>query len=130
MTRNDVNRLVKVCLDIAEYIDKKTDQDKQYFGGEMCEEIGLGCRALTAYLRKGAVAVIDLQRDYHWAMERKNASEMSEKICRDFLEDVFGDKEIDTINDSDKERIKEFVRGIMKEWEDEWEKEEKCSKLN
>jgi hypothetical protein len=33
------------------------------------------------------------------------------------LEDIFGDKEIDSINDKDKERIKAFVKQIYDEWE-------------
>lgn len=41
------------------------------------------------------------------------------KEMRDYLEDVFGDPEPYTINDKDKERIKMFVKGIMKEWDTE-----------
>jgi len=33
------------------------------------------------------------------------------------LEEMFGDREVYTINDNDKERIKAFVRSIQDEWE-------------
>ena len=42
---------------------------------------------------------------------------MSEKDARDFLQECFGDSEIDSINDADKERILALCNQIRKEWE-------------
>lgn len=124
MKRNDINRLLKVCLDIAEWVDDKSDTDKNWYGGELCDDIGLGCRALSGYLRSGIRAVMELQEKYHRANERRNLAEISEKEMRDFLQDVFGDEEPHTINDKDKARIRDFVQNLMKEWDEKEAAEE------
>ena len=54
----------------------------------------------------------------HYANERRNIAESNLEAMEDFLQDVLGDYDIHTINDKDKERIKEFVKGIMAEWDE------------
>ena len=103
--RNDyITRLVQVCLDIANVADERGEADEPYF-----EELGLGYRALSGILRRGCKEIIDLQNNYHGAIEAKNLANV--------LEEIFGDREVYTINDKDKERIKVFVRSIVDEWE-------------
>lgn len=118
MKAYNINRFLKVCLDIAEWVDDKSDADKNWFGGDMCHDIGLGCRALSGYLRSGVKSVMELQEKYHHANELRNFAESCKESMEEFLRDVFGDAEIYSINDKDKERIKEFVKGIMAEWDD------------
>ena len=62
--------------------------------------------------------VIDLQDDYSKALEYQNYAEIREKSARDFLQEVFEDEYIDTINGEDKQKIKEFVQQLMKKWEE------------
>lgn len=73
---------------------------------------------MSISLRRGVKAVIDLQDDYSKALEYQNYAEIGEKAARDFLQEVFGDEEIDMINDEDKQKIKEFVQQLMKKWEE------------
>lgn len=112
-TTEEINYLVKICLDIANIVDRHGEKDKPYL-----DELGLGYRALSISLRRGVKAVIDLQDDYSKALEYQNHAEIREKSARDFLQEVFEDEYIDTINDEDKQKIKEFVQQLMKKWEE------------
>ena len=107
-----VTRLVEVCLDIANVADERGEAGETYF-----EELGLGYRALSGILRRGCKEIIDLQNNYHGAIEAKNLAKIGEQEAHDILEEMFGDREVYTINDKDKERIKAFVMSITDEWE-------------
>lgn len=116
---NYLNNMLKTCLNIADYYDNKGDTDYDFFDDELTKELGLGYRALTNYLRKGVQEVISLQMNYHTACEQRNAEKFIQEAQKDFLLDVFGDEEPYSINDKDKQRIKEFVQSIFKEWDKE-----------
>lgn len=109
----EINYLVKICLDIANIADRHGEKDKPYL-----DELGLGYRALSRSLRRGVKAVIDLQDDYSKALEYQSYAEIGEKAARDFLQEVFGDEEIDTINEKDKQKIKEFTQQLTEKWEE------------
>lgn len=109
-----VTRLVQTCLDIANIADEKGEKNER-----ILDELGLGYRALSGILRRGCKEIIDLQDSYHAAVEAKQLAKIGEKSAHDFLEDIFGDRDIDTINDKDKERIKAFVKQIYAEWDAE-----------
>lgn len=113
MKRDHITRLVQVCLDIANIADERGETGESYF-----EELGLGYRALSGILRCGCKEIIDLQNSYHGAIEDKNLAKIGEREAHDVLEEMFGDRELYTINDKDKERIKAFVRSIEDEWEE------------
>jgi transcriptional regulator with XRE-family HTH domain len=104
--------------ELANVADERGEVDKPYF-----EELGLGYRALSGILRRGCKEIIDLQNNYHGAIEAKNLAKIGEKVAHDFLEEMFGDREVYTINDKDKERIKAFVRSIQDERERSREKD-------
>ena len=111
--RNDyTTRLVQICLDIANIADERGEADEPYF-----KELGLGYRALSGILRRGCKEIIDLQNNYHGAIEAKNLAKIGEQEAHDILEEVVGGREVYTINDKDKERIKAFVRSIQDERE-------------
>ena len=112
MRHDYLTRLVQVCLDIANVADERGEAGEPYF-----EELGLGYRALSGILRRGCKEIIDLQNNYHGAIEAKNLAKIGEQEAHDILEEMFGDREVYTINDKDKERIKAFVRSITDEWE-------------
>lgn len=112
-TTEEINYLVKICLDIANIVDRHGEKDKPYL-----DELGLGYRVLSISLRRGMKAVIDLQDDYSKALEYQNNAEIREKSARDFLQEVFEDEYIDTIDNEDKQKIKEFVQQLMKKWEE------------
>lgn len=114
MKVREVNRLCKICLDIAEYMEEKHDIDDP-----LCNDLGLGCLALSGYLRNGVKAVIDLQGKCRSAEDKVRYLKEIDEGREEFLTDIFGDPEPETINEKDKKRIKEFVQGIMAEWEQE-----------
>ena len=109
----EINYLVKICLDLANIVDRHGEKDETYL-----EELKLVYRDLSISLRRGVKAFIDLQEDYSKALEYQNHAEIREKSARDFLQEVFEDEYIDTINGEDKQKIKEFVQQLMKKWEE------------
>lgn len=114
---NYLNNMLKICLNIADYYDNKGDKNVYFLDDELTKEIGLGYRALTSYLRKGVQEVISLQSNYHSACDQRNREKSLREGKEEFLLEVFGDEEPESINDKDKQRIKEFVQSIFKEWE-------------
>ncbi len=116
MTRNYVNELVRLCLDLAELADTHGEEDSEL---DILRELGLGYRAFSRTLRRGVIEIINLQDRCHKEAEKARLCKIGEAQMQEFVEDVFGDPEAYTINDKDKQRIKEFVRQIEAEWEKE-----------
>ena len=112
MRYDSITRMIQVCLDIANLSDEHGEKDER-----ILDELGLGYRALSGILRMGCKDVIDLQNSYHAAVAAKNIAKIGEDEAHDFLEEVFGDREPYTINETDKNRIKAFVKSIMDEWD-------------
>lgn len=112
----EVNRLIELALNIANYVDKEGEQN---LWQPLCDYLHIGFGCISDYLRSGAKACIDLQGDYLRGRWQKKLAEDSEKEARDFLEECFGDREPECINDKDKARILEFCNKIYKEWEKE-----------
>ena len=117
MKRNNMNYFLKIALDIADYYDNKGNDNEEFLKDKLIDELGLGYRALTDYLRKGVQEVISLQTRYHRACEERNYEKSVQESQKKYLLDVFGDEEPYSINDKDKQRIKDFVKGIFEEWE-------------
>ena len=120
MTRNYINELVRLCLDMAELADTHGEQNDEL---DFLRELGLGFRAFSGKLRRGALDIINLQDRYHREAEKARLCQIGEEEIQKFVEDVFGDPDAYTINDKDKQRIKEFVRQSEAEWEQEEETE-------
>lgn len=123
MAINYINNFLKIALNIADYYDNKGNNGEDFLNDEMTKEIGLGYRALTSYLRKGVQEVITLQSNYHSACEQRNYEKSLREGKEEFLLEVFGDEEPESINNKDKQRIKEFVQSIFAEWDKENEDE-------
>jgi hypothetical protein len=112
------NRMLELCLNIADLIDEWGHEENPAVR-LITDELGLGYRALSASLRDGVKEAVDLQARYRRAIENADLAKCGEKYARDFLEDVFGDRDIDSINDSDKERFRELYKKIQKEWDEQ-----------
>lgn len=117
MGMNYLNNMLKICLNIADYYDNKGNEDEDFLDDGLTKELGLGYRALTNYLRKGVQEVISLQMNYHNACFERNYEKSIQESQKEYLLDVFGDEEPYSINDKDKQRIKEFVHSIFAEWD-------------
>jgi len=111
--RDELCKLAELCLRIANYADRHGEKEDT----AMCDELGLGYLALSGHLRAGVKAIADIQLDYSNAISKANLAKIGEESARDFLKYIFGDREIETINEADKERIKAFVGEIEKSWE-------------
>ena len=102
-------KLAELSLKIANIVDRHGENRDFAFA----DEIGLGYRALSQYLRQGVKAIIDIQEAYSNAKERTELAELSERDSRDFLKDIFGDEEVDSLNDEYKSKIRAFVSGLL-----------------
>jgi hypothetical protein len=108
-----LNKFLKICLDIAEWYDNRGEEDRNWFGGEMTEGIGLGYKSMTGYLRTGVAEVIKLQGELHSAKERRWYAESSERNMRDYLTEIFGDEEPETLSNEITAKIKNAVHEIL-----------------
>ncbi len=123
---SNINNLIKINLNLAELIDSVGNKGDLGNPSEefkhvmwLCHELGLGYRALTGYIRKGVKEVIDTQGAVHSANESAYLAKVGEEEARDFLEDIFGDRDAYCFNDEIKARIREAVRKIEEDWEKE-----------
>ena len=107
---NKIYRLIEFCLQLADIADQKQETPFN-------DVLHTGYGAFSAYMRQGVKEIIDLKQGYYQALFRKSLAESSEKDARDFIESCFGDREIDSINDADKERIIALCKQIESEWE-------------
>ena len=109
---NKIYRFIQICLQLADIADQKKETPFH-------DELSMGCMAFSGYMRQGVKEIIDLKQDYFFTLSRMVLAEASEKDARDFLQECFGDSEIDSINDADKERIIALCKQIEAEWEEE-----------
>ena len=58
MTRNYINELVRLCLNLAELADTHGEEDSEL---DILRELGLGYRAFSGTLRRGVIEIINLQ---------------------------------------------------------------------
>lgn len=105
---NKIYRFIQICLQLADIADQKKETPFH-------DELTMGNMAFNGYMRQGVKEIIDLKQDYFFTMSIKE----SEKRARDFLKECFGDSEIDSINDADKERILAVCKQIEAEWEEQ-----------
>ena len=109
---NKIYRFVQICLQLADIADQKKETPFH-------DELSMGCTAFSGYMRQGVKEIIDLKQDYFFTLSRMELAKKSEKDARDFLKECFGDSEIDSINDADKERILALCKQIEAEWEEQ-----------
>ena len=69
MKINRINRFLQICLDIAEYYDTKCEENDFCFNDDLIKDLGLGCKALSGYMRNGVKEIIELQANYHTQKE-------------------------------------------------------------
>lgn len=112
--RDDLARLAEISLQIASIVDRKGESGEQ----EYLDELGYGYLALSSYLRAGVKAIADIQNDLASARSNAHLARVSEEAMRDFLTDIFGDEEPETLNEEYKSRIRDFVQELLKEMDD------------
>lgn len=108
----ELNRLMSLCMNLANYFERAGEET----GEGYIEPLKMGYRALSRQLREGSKALIDIQELYTRSVETSLSDRCERQEMRDFLTEIFGDSEIECINDSDKEKIKKFVQEIEESW--------------
>jgi len=111
-------RLISLCLQLADLADA---QGETPFNNVLPNGLHMGYRAFSGFMRGGVKEIIDLQNDYYGMESDAEIAKKSEEDARDFLQECFGDREIDSINEEDRDRILFLCNKIRREWE---EKEE------
>lgn len=112
MKKDSFNKMLGIVLRIADIVDRHGEKGEECY---ILDELGYGYLALSGYLRDGVKSAIDIQDKYSSLKNRLNYTEESEKDARNFLEDIFGDRESDTLNDEHKEKIREFISNLFKD---------------
>ena len=121
MRRDFTPELIEICLKTANIVDERQGfYDGSPYPVPYSESLRLGSRAYTHYLREGAKSVIDLQRKYYMALEREKLARIGEETSQNFLEDIFGDRDVETVPDEYKEKFK----ALLKKMDDEWEEKD------
>ena len=113
-TRTNIYRLISIITELADKIDE--NQDFWGFTVDPTLGIGLGCRALSGYLRDGAKEIITLQGDYQHAKEIADYNKADADDCHKLLKDIFGDTDADEIiSDEWKPKFRELYKELYKE---------------
>ena len=105
----DSNRLIELSLNIANIVDRRGEQNYD----DLSNELNLGYRALSTYLRQGAKAIIDMEDGYSEACLQAKLAEQSEQDARDFLQDIFGDSDVDSLSNELKDKIRKYVTKLL-----------------
>ena len=107
---HQINRLIEICLDIADYYDKKA---RDGYKDDMTDSIGLGVRSLPSYLREGAKAIITMQTDYYRTEEMELHYKERYEEQKEYMSDIFGEDEAENLYPEDKAKIKAFVKTLF-----------------
>lgn len=101
---------ISICLQLADMADEK--QESPF---DNC--LHMGYRAFSGYIRGGVKEIIDLQNDFYGMAFKAEFAQRDADDARDFLQQCFGDREIDSINEGDRDRILFLCNKIRQEWE-------------
>ena len=104
-------RFIAECIQLADMVDERKETP-------FADEVRTGYAAFSGILRQGVKEIIDLKQNLYAARERAEAARISEEDARNFLEECFGDREIDSINEEDRKRILFLCDKIRREWEE------------
>ena len=104
-------RFMSICLQMADMADEK--QESPF---DNC--LHTGYRTFSGFMRGGVKEIIDLQNDFYCMAFKAEFAQKDADGARDFLQECFGDREIDSINEGDRDRILFLCNKIRREWEE------------
>lgn len=102
----EINKLIWIMLDCASMAEAEQDP-------EICRLLKLGKFAFSRYIRSGIEEILHLQTMY---ADYKNQSEYRKELLNDkevFMMDIFGEEEVESLNDELKGKIKAFVKDLL-----------------
>jgi len=108
-------RFIPLCLQLADLADA---QGETPFNDVLPNGLHMGYRTFSGFMRGGVKEIIDLQNDFYNMAFKADFAQRDADDARDFLQQCFGDREIDSINDDDRKRILSICNKIRQEWEE------------
>lgn len=110
MRIDNVNKLIKILLDLANTADEKKELPFD-------KELGLGYRSFSNYVREGVQGIIKLQSDYYAICERYNMAKEELEDNKKYLKYIFGTSEVTEYNEENIAKIRAVVEEIEKTYE-------------
>ena len=107
-------RFISICLQLADLADA---QGETPFNDVLPNGLHMGYRTFSGFMRRGVKEIIDLQNDFYGMAFKAEFAQNDADGARDFLQECFGDREIDSINEDDRKRILFLCNKIRREWE-------------
>lgn len=107
-------RFIPLCLQLADLADA---QGETPFNDVLPNGLHMGYRTFSGFMRGGVKEIIDLQNDFYNMAFKADFAQRDADDARDFLQQCFGDREIDSINEDDRKRILFLCDKIRREWE-------------
>ena len=108
-------RFIPLCLQLADLADA---QGETPFNDVLPNGLHMGYRTFSGFMRGGVKEIIDLQNDFYNMAFKADFAQRDADDARDFLQQCFGDREIDSINEDDRKRILSICNKIRREWEE------------
>lgn len=107
-------RFISLCLQLADLADA---QGETPFNNVLPNGLHMGYRVFSGYMRGGVKEIIDLQNDFYGTVFKAEFAKRDADDARNFLQECFGDREIDSINEEDRNRILSLCNKIRQELE-------------
>lgn len=106
-----IAEFIALCYKLADFIDMKGDDGDNF----TLDAIGLGYCAASDRIRRGIVAVTELEMEYRHTKQRAKYANMRREGYREFMVDMFGEDSPDEYNDEIKARIRKFMDDLRAE---------------
>lgn len=109
---NKLTNLIRVCHDLAEVIEEKHNKY-----ADLANDLGMGYKVLTNYLRQGIIEVIVLESRYWKEREQRELARMELKDNIDFIAELFGEIPVELLaemtNEEEKAKLKKVAEEIV-----------------
>lgn len=109
---NRLTNLIRVCHDLAEVIEEKHNKY-----ADLANDVGMGYKVLTNYLRQGLIEVVALESRYWREKEQRALARMELKDNIDFIAELFGEIPVELLaemtNEEEKAKLQKVANEIV-----------------
>lgn len=109
---NRLTNLIRVCHDLAEVIEEKHNKY-----ADLANDVGMGYKVLTGYLRQGIIEVVELESRCWKEKEHRALARGELKDNIDFIAELFGDIPVELLaeltNEEEKAKLKKVADEIV-----------------
>lgn len=113
----DISQFLGLCIESAS--NAYANDARLYI-----EELGLGYRAYSSYMRKGVKAVIDMQGYVDNLCDRVSYLESQVEEYSEFFGDVLESEDVTYLEEEDRQKIGKFIDDLIKAKDKELEAED------